>query len=367
MEMVPSHAGCLDILRAGQNKRGTRDRIAACDRIAATTQRERANTMDKREIYLAGGCFWGTEAYMKRLPGVIATEVGYANSDLDRPTYEDVCSGETGAAETVRVEYDADVISLPLLLAAYLRTIDPFALNRQGNDRGTQYRTGIYWTDPADERACASALTALVRTTGKRPVVEMGPLGNFYPAENYHQDYLDANPFGYCHVNLADARAFVAEHAQDFAIAEQGYARPDDDEIAQSLDRMQFAVTQNAATDPPHAHPLDQNFERGIYVDVVTGEPLFSSRDKFDAGCGWPSFSRPIADSSIMESADTTLPGMPRIEVRSTAGDSHLGHVFPDGPAQLGGDRYCINGSALRFVPEADMDAEGYGYLKGEL
>lgn len=323
--------------------------------------------MDKREIYLAGGCFWGTEAYMKRLPGVLSTEVGYANSSVPDPSYEDVCSGATNAAETVRVEYDADTISLPLLLAAYLRTIDPFSLNRQGNDRGTQYRTGIFWVDPADEQVCASALLNVSRITGKRPVVEIGALQNFYPAEGYHQDYLDANPGGYCHVNLADARAFVNEHAQDFAIVKRGYKRPSEEDIKKLLDRQQFAVTQMAATDAPHSHALDQEFGRGIYVDIVTGEPLFSSRDKFDAGCGWPSFSKPITDSSIVESGDTSIPGMPRIEVRSAAGDSHLGHVFPDGPAELGGDRYCINGSALRFIPEADLEAEGYGYLKDRL
>lgn len=323
--------------------------------------------MDAHAIYLAGGCFWGTEAYLKQLPGVLQTEVGYANSAVDNPSYEAVCSGETNAAETVRVEYDASVISLPLLLEAYLRTVDPFSLNRQGNDCGTQYRTGIYWVDPADEPLCTSAVLNVARTTGKRPAVEVAPLQNFYPAEDYHQDYLDANPFGYCHVNLADARAFVAEHGQDLAIVAQGYDRPTDAEIAQTLDPQQYEVTQRAATDAPHSHPLDQSFDRGIYVDVVTGEPLFSSRDKYDAGCGWPSFTRPIAGSSIRESVDESIPGMPRVEVRSTAGDSHLGHVFPDGPADQGGDRYCINGSALRFIPEAEMDAEGYGYLKGVL
>lgn len=323
--------------------------------------------MDRREIYFAGGCFWGTEAYMKLLPGVISTEVGYANSTVPDPSYEEVCSGATNAAEAVRVEYDANVISLPLLIAAYLRTIDPFSLNRQGNDRGSQYRTGIFWTDPADEKTCASALLDITRTTGRQPAVEIGPLQNFYPAEGYHQDYLDANPFGYCHVNLADAQSFVDEHERDFAVVGRGYRRPADEAIAQQLDEQQFAVTQLAATDAPHSHPLDQTFERGIYVDVVTGEPLFSSRDKFDAGCGWPSFSKPIAQSSIVEAGDASIPGMPRIEVRSAAGDSHLGHVFPDGPAELGGDRYCINGSALRFIPERDLDAEGYGYLRDAL
>lgn len=172
--------------------------------------------MDTREIYLAGGCFWGTEAYLKKLPGIIDTEVGYVNANVENPSYEDVCTGTTNAAEAVKVTYDADVISLSLLLQAYLRTIDPFSLNRQGNDVGTQYRTGIYWTDPADARAAESLLMDLASKTGKQPRVEAAPLANFYPAENYHQDYLGKNPFGYCHVNLADATAFIAEHAADF-------------------------------------------------------------------------------------------------------------------------------------------------------
>lgn len=173
--------------------------------------------MDLHEIYLAGGCFWGTEAYLKRLPGVVETEVGYANSAIDSPTYEDVCSGETCAAETVKVTYDADRISFPLLLEAYLRTINPFSLNRQGNDRGTQYRTGIYWVDAADEEIASSMLSAVAGSGGQQSCVEIGPLENFYAAEGYHQDYLDKNPMGYCHVDLRDARRFIEEHAAELA------------------------------------------------------------------------------------------------------------------------------------------------------
>lgn len=320
--------------------------------------------MNKQEIYLAGGCFWGTEAYLKRLPGILSTEVGYANSTKLDPSYEEVCTGATGAAETVHVEYDADVITLPLLLSAYLRTVDPFSLNRQGNDHGTQYRTGIFWTNPADEKIAVSALLDIALNTGKSPRIEVGRLENFYPAEEYHQDYLDANPMGYCHVNLADAKDFVEEHEQDFEIIKQAYERPGQDEIEQRLSKQELAVTQNGATDAPFSHEYDQNFEPGIYVDIVSGEPLFSSRDKFDAGCGWPSFSKPIAESLLVELADESIPGMPRIEVRDAVGNSHLGHVFPDGPKELGGNRYCINGSALRFIPKDELEAKGYGYLK---
>lgn len=175
--------------------------------------------MNVREIYLAGGCFWGTEAYLRRLPGVVDTEVGYANSLAEEPSYEEVCSGKTGAAEAVHVRYDAETIPLSLLLEAYLRTIDPLSLNRQGNDRGTQYRTGIYWTAPTDESVVRASLSALELRLGQVPCIEAAPLVNFFPAEAYHQDYLKRNPFGYCHVNLADARLFVAEHERDFASA----------------------------------------------------------------------------------------------------------------------------------------------------
>ena len=172
--------------------------------------------MDAHEIYLAGGCFWGTEAYLKKLPGIIDTEVGYVNANIENPSYEDVCTGATNAAEAVKVTYDADVISLTQLLQAYWRTIKPSALHRPGTDEGTHYRPGIYWTDPADARAAESLLMELARKAGIQPRVEATPLANFYPAEDYHQDYLGKNPFGYCHVNLADANAFIAEHATDF-------------------------------------------------------------------------------------------------------------------------------------------------------
>lgn len=319
--------------------------------------------MDKREIVLAGGCFWGTQAYLKRLPGILETEVGYANSRSPHPTYEEVCTGATGAAEAVRVTYDSDLIPLPLLLEGYFRTIDPTSLNRQGGDRGTQYRTGIYWIDASDAPVVASALAKLGRRVGKPLRVEARPLENFFLAEDHHQDYLDANPAGYCHVNLADAEAFVASHQADFAIAAQRYAKPDGETLREKLDPQAFAVTQESATERPFSHPYDQLFDEGIYVDAASGEPLFSSRDKFDSGCGWPAFARPIAESSIVEVPDALIPGMPRTEVRSVAGQSHLGHVFDDGPAELGGQRYCINGSALRFIPHEQMEAEGYGYL----
>ncbi len=182
-----------------------------------------SNETKGHEIYLASGCFWGAEAFVKRLPGIISCEVGYANGNgsVPRPTYEQVCSGTTGCAETVRVTYDPARISLPLLLEAYLSTIDPASLNRQGGDQGIQYRTGVYWTDPADEPVVRAALDhegERLAARGRGPiVVEARPLANFWPAEDYHQDFLDKNPHGYCHVDLGGAERFVSAHAQDFA------------------------------------------------------------------------------------------------------------------------------------------------------
>lgn len=172
--------------------------------------------MNAKEIYLAGGCFWGTEAYLRKLPGVLSTQVGYANSEVPEPSYEEVCTGQTGAAECVRVEYDAEVIELSLLLRAFFRTIDPTSVNRQGNDRSPQYRTGIYWTDDTSAFLAKCNLAELEREIGEPVAIEAAELSSFWPAEEYHQGYLAKNPGGYCHVNLADANGFIAEHASEF-------------------------------------------------------------------------------------------------------------------------------------------------------
>lgn len=322
------------------------------------------NTMD---IYLAGGCFWGLEAYMKQLPGVLDTDVGYANGNTENPSYNDVCTKGTGHAETVHVVYDSDRIDLNTLLRAYFKVIDPTSENQQGNDRGAQYRTGIYYNNDADTGVIQEAIRREQEKQSMPIKTEVVPLDNYYSAEEYHQDYLDKNPSGYCHIDLGEADAFIAENGLssldlNALIAEENYPVPSDEELKKSLTDIQYRVTQNGETERPFTNEYADNFAEGIYVDVVTGEPLFTSMDKFESGCGWPSFTMPIASEVVTEKTDNAF-NMIRTEVRSRAGDIHLGHVFTDGPVDRGGLRYCINSASIRFIPVSNMEQEGYGFL----
>lgn len=332
-----------------------------CARSASNNhqnKKENSKMENLSEIYFAGGCFWGTEHFLKQIRGVESTQVGYANGNIANPTYQQVCTGKTNFAETVKVEYNPKEIDLKFLIDLFFKTIDPTSLNKQGNDRGTQYRTGIYYTDPADLPVIRAAVDELAKGYSKPLVVEIEPLSNFYPAEDYHQDYLDKNPGGYCHINPA-----LFEMARK-ANKKQTYKKPDDATLRARLTPEQYAVTQKNATEPAFRNEYWNEHREGIYVDITTGEPLFVSTDKFDSGCGWPSFSKPIDKNLIDEKRDTSH-GMVRTEVRSKNGDAHLGHVFNDGPADKGGLRYCINSASLRFIPKDKMKEEGYGeYLK---
>lgn len=314
-----------------------------------------------KTIYFAGGCFWGIQHLFSLVPGVSSSIAGYANSNTPSPTYKEVCTGRTDAAETVRVDYDSDCVSLDELIGLYLKAVDPTSLNRQGNDRGTQYRTGIYYTDPADAPVIEKAMRTLDHQLGGRLAIEYGALSNFYPAEEYHQDYLDKNPGGYCHVNPA---LFKIARTTGRNCSELTYTRPDDATLRRRLTPLQWSVTQEGATERPFTNEYDHEFRPGIYVDVTTGEPLFASTDKYDSGCGWPAFTRPLSASLISEHHDTSH-GMVRTEVRAANSGAHLGHVFPDGPAAEGGLRYCINSASLRFIPLDSMAREGYGKYIG--
>ena len=438
---------------------------------------------NERIAYFAGGCFWGLERYFQAVDGVTDTTVGYAQSTVPNPTYEQVCSGVTDAAETVRVTFNPERVSLRTLALLFLEVIDPFSVDAQGPDHGRQYRTGMFYVDGKDgqhgseadsgdsadgskaraaakpgakagdqagtteqprpvvtrqmtaagtsslagEAATAAAPAAVTSPTGaatvetaatevtgaaaaeatalsgpattataettalsgpdgsipalrsvaahatgnaqrdtyvaaleqlvdrdpRRPAVLVEPLRNFYPAEERHQDYLEKNPGGYCHIPLAK----IANVRQRQKYVERIW----------DLTLEQFAVTQRAATERPFVNAYDHTFEPGVYVDVVSGEPLFLSTDKFDSGCGWPAFSKPISADLLTEHEDDRIPGRPRIEVRTADTQIHLGHVFADGPADRGGLRYCMNSAALRFVPKSRMAEEGYGDLIAKL
>ncbi len=310
-----------------------------------------------KDIWLAGGCFWGVEAYMARIAGVADTTVGYANGKTETPpSYEEVCHRNTGHAETVHIRYDPDRLPLEVLLRHFFEIIDPTALNRQGGDVGAQYRTGIFFKEEADLDVIGRVLDEVRRHHAKPVVTEVFPLIHFHPAEELHQDYLEKNPGGYCHVSFDTLpKEFPAEKMQN-------YAKPEKAQLRARLTSLQYAVTQESATERPFSHPYYQNREQGLYVDVVTGEPLFFSSDQFDAGCGWPSFTAPARPEAVHYREDASH-GMHRTEVRSHSGDSHLGHLFMDGPAEAGGRRFCINGAALRFIPKENLAAEGYGHL----
>ena len=333
------------------------------DMESAEKGRDKMKNYDETKvkiIHLAGGCFWGLEAYMQKLNGVEDAVSGYANGKTENPSYYDLKT--SGHAETVKVIYNPEIISLEDILAHYLRVVNPVSVNKQGNDVGTQYRTGIYYTDEADKTIIENIL-AKEQTKHDKPIaIEVEPLKQFYDAEEYHQDYLEKNPGGYCHIDLSLADKPLDKDKEPM-IDSSRYIKPSDEELKKSLTDIQYDVTQNSATERAFSHEYHDSFKRGIYVDITTKEPLFSSTDKFESGCGWPSFSKPISKDVVKYFEDNSH-FMHRTEVRSRSGDAHLGHVFNDGPKEMGGQRYCINGASLEFIPYDEMDEKGYGYLK---
>jgi peptide methionine sulfoxide reductase msrA/msrB len=330
------------------------------------------NSMEAKEIptedietaTFAGGCFWCNEAAFEELDGVVEVISGYTGGGEEDPSYEEVSAGTTGHAEAVQVFYDSSIITYSELVEKFWRQIDPTDSEGQFVDKGSQYRTIIFYSND-EEKKIAELSKKNLEKSGRfdKPIVtEILPAKTFYKAEEYHQDFYKKKILRYNSYKKASGREQYSEETwgedKDYTLT--SYKKPSDEELRSLLTSEQYIITQKGGTEKPFDNEYWDNKEEGIYVDVVSGEPLFSSTDKYDSGTGWPSFTKPIDKSNIVEKEDRTLLTT-RTEIRSKNSDSHLGHVFNDGPKESTGLRFCTNSASLRFVPKEKMKEEGYG------
>lgn len=349
----------------------------------AVEEQGTASNPEIKTALLANGCFWCVEHDLQKVEGVVDVVSGYAGGSIENPTYKDYA--KAGHREVVLVTYDPAQVTYGNLVEHIIKHGNPTDAAGSFGDRGLEYAPAIYYADEAERteaRRVIDAIDALGVFAAPLPLL-VTPRVAFWPAEEYHQDYATKNSFKYSFYRTASGRdafikkywgdsadTFVVPHADKTSVSKEGtwtsFAKPSHEDLRTRLTSLQYEVTQEDGTETPFDNPYDKLYDEGIYVDIVSGEPLYSSRDKYDSGTGWPSFTKPIAADAVTLHEDNTFFSK-RTEVRSRYADSHLGHVFDDGPKDRGGLRYCMNSAALRFIPKTDMERDGYGYLLAEI